>query len=495
VQYGSNFTVQTPDAANISKVSLVKLPSVTHDLDMNQRFQYLNFTKGSGSLTVTAPANGNLAPPGQYMLFVLNASGVPSVASIVRFPAPWEDSQPPTTPTALAATGALGQIGLSWTASTDNQGVTNYDVFRSTTSGFTPSVANRIAHLGNVTTYTDTSVSSGTYFYVVEALDAAGNASPPSNQASAAASADTTPPSVTLSAPPAGTVSGTVTVSATASDNVGVAGVQFKLDGVNLGTEDASSPYSLSWDTTTATNGAHTLTAVARDGAGNATTSTGVAVTVSNIAPPPPTGLVASYNFDVGSGTSLADRSGTGNNGTIANGTWSATGHTGAALSFNGTNTLVSVADSNSLDLTTGMTLEAWVNPSGLGTAWRDVIFKEQPGSFAYTLYANQNTTRPIGQVHIGGEINAVGTAALPLNAWSHIAATFDGSNLRLYANGSLVATTAISGSIPVTTGVLRIGGNSVWGEYFNGLIDDVRIYNRALTQPQIQADMNTAVP
>jgi hypothetical protein len=264
---------------------------------------------------------------------------------------------------------------------------------------------------------------------------------------------------------------------------------------VNLGTEDASSPYSLSWDTTTATNGAHTLTAVARDGAGNATTSTGVAVTVSNIAPPPPTGLVASYNFNVGSGTSLADRSGTGNNGTIANGTWSATGHTGAALSFNGTNTLVSVADSNSLDLTTGMTLEAWVNPSGLGTAWRDVIFKEQPGSFAYTLYANQNTTRPIGQVHIGGEINAVGTAALPLNAWSHIAATFDGSNLRLYANGSLVATTAISGSIPVTTGVLRIGGNSVWGEYFNGLIDDVRIYNRALTQPQIQADMNTAVP
>ena len=78
------------------------------------------------------------------------------------------------------------------------------------------------------------------------------------------------------------TVTGSVNVTATAADNIGVAGVQFKLDGNNLGAEDTSSPYSISWNTTGATNGAHALTAVARDAAGNVKTATTVNVTVSN---------------------------------------------------------------------------------------------------------------------------------------------------------------------------------------------------------------------
>jgi len=90
---------------------------------------------------------------------------------------------------------------------------------------------------------------------------------------------------VSIAAPANGaTVSGTITVTATATDNVGVVGVQFKLDGANLGAEATTAPYSVSWTTTTATNGAHTLTAVARDAAGNVTTSTAVTVTVSNAA-------------------------------------------------------------------------------------------------------------------------------------------------------------------------------------------------------------------
>ena len=94
---------------------------------------------------------------------------------------------------------------------------------------------------------------------------------------------DTTPPTVAVSAPAGGaTVSGTTTVSATASDNVGVVGVQFKLDGANLGAEDTSAPYSTPWNTTSSANGTHALTAVARDAAGNSTTSATVNVTVSN---------------------------------------------------------------------------------------------------------------------------------------------------------------------------------------------------------------------
>jgi len=99
-----------------------------------------------------------------------------------------------------------------------------------------------------------------------------------------ATSSDTTPPTVSITAPTAGaSVSGPlVTVTATASDNVGVAGVQFKVDGTNVGAEDTVSPYSIAWNSTTVTDGSHAITALARDGAGNTTTSTTVNVTVTN---------------------------------------------------------------------------------------------------------------------------------------------------------------------------------------------------------------------
>jgi hypothetical protein len=94
---------------------------------------------------------------------------------------------------------------------------------------------------------------------------------------------DTTLPTVSITAPgAAATVGGMVSVAATATDNVGVGGVQFRLDGVNLGAEVTVPPYAVSWNTTAAVNGAHTLTAVARDAAGNVATSAAVTVTVAN---------------------------------------------------------------------------------------------------------------------------------------------------------------------------------------------------------------------
>ncbi len=100
---------------------------------------------------------------------------------------------------------------------------------------------------------------------------------------------DATPPTVSITAPASGaTVSGPIEVTAAAADNVGVAGVQFKLDGVNLGAEDTSAPYSVAWDTTATPDGSHSLTAVARDAAGNGATSSAVTVTVANAVPPPP---------------------------------------------------------------------------------------------------------------------------------------------------------------------------------------------------------------
>jgi hypothetical protein len=287
-------------------------------------------------------------------------------------------------------------------------------------------------------------------------------------------------------------VSGTINVTANASDNVAVAGVQFLLDGANLGTEDTSAPYSVSWTTTSATNGPHVLSARARDGAGNTATATNINVTVNNSATP---GLIAAYGFQEGSGTTTADVAGLGHTGTLAGAAWTTAGKNGNALSFDGINDSVSVADAADLDLTAGMTLEAWVRPIAL-TDWNTVVMKEGSATtLAYALYANDGAPFPALTVRIGSQDrSATGSAPLPLNTWTHLAATYDGSILRLYVNGIQVGLLVQSGNMIVSTRTLRIGGNTVWGEYFNGTIDDVRIYNRALTEAEIQTDMNTAV-
>ena len=82
--YGGNIAVQTPDAARIGSVSLVKIGSVTHSINQDQRFLQLPFAAAGGTLNVQAPANANLAPPGYYMLFILDTNGVPSVAAMLR---------------------------------------------------------------------------------------------------------------------------------------------------------------------------------------------------------------------------------------------------------------------------------------------------------------------------------------------------------------------------------------------------------------------------
>jgi hypothetical protein len=82
----------------------------------------------------------------------------------------------------------------------------------------------------------------------------------------------------------------------------------------------------------------------------------------------------------------------------------------------------------------------------------------------------------------------------VPVNAWTHLAATYDGATLRLYVNGAQQATRAVTGPLQTSAGPLRIGGNGVWDEWFAGLIDDVRVYNRALSPTEVLADMATAV-
>src|SRR6185312_15650942 len=132
--------------------------------------------------------------------------------------------------------------------------------------------------------------------------------------------------------------------------------------------------------------------------------------------------------------------------------TWTPSGKFGSALSFDGASSWVTVSDTAALRLTSGFTVEAWVNASA-NTGWRSVVLKESSNGMGYALYALNNASRPAGYVHTTTDIAATGTAALPLNTWTHLALTFDGGSERLYVNGTLVRTVAVSGAMASASG------------------------------------------
>jgi chitodextrinase len=394
-----------------------------------------------------------------------------------------QDTVAPTAPTGFAKTGATStSIATSWTASTDNVGVVGYRLFRGGTE---------IATTAS-TSYTFTGLTCNTSYELgVEAFDDGGNVSPRTPLTASTGECDTTPPTVSVTAPANGaTVGGTITVSAAASDNTSVAGVQFKLDGANLASEDTSSPYSVGWDTATSSPGTHTVSAVARDSSGNTATSAPVTVTVA--APPAGSAPIAAYSFDDGAGTIAGDASGHSRQGTIVGATW-ATGKFGSALSFNGTSARVDLPDLGRF-YKLGFTLEAWVKKTsaksdvGIVGTWNaaqnggPMLWIDNALSHYYlTLNAGSSNYVDSGQGPVAGQ-------------WQHIAATYDGSTARVFVNGTQVASqpfTANAGD----SGNWRIGayGPTPAG-FFDGLIDEVRIYDRALTAAQIQGDMNAPV-
>ena len=204
-------------------------------------------------------------------------------------------------------------------------------------------------------------------------------------------------------------------------------------------------------------------------------------------------GLVAAYAFDETSGTKVHDLSGNGNEGVISGADWTADGRFGSALSFDGASSLVQVPSSASLNLGSAMTLEAWVNPAAAQSGWRTIVQREVDG---YFLHAGSNgALRPAGGGTFNGKMKfTAASSAITVGAWTHLALTYDGANLRLYVNGALASTTARTGALETSNNPLRIGGNVPYGEYFQGLIDEVRVYNRALATAEIQYDMQNSI-
>ena len=213
-------------------------------------------------------------------------------------------------------------------------------------------------------------------------------------------------------------------------------------------------------------------------------------------------GLVASYNFNEGSGSSLTDRSGNGNNGSIIGATWT-TGKYGNALDFNGVNDYVNILNSPSLDIASNeITLSAWVFLNELQTSDNGIIVKSSQGSggnkYEYQLAvstvssfhnANFRTRTNSGLVSVGS------LSDIPIGRWVHLAGVYNGTHNNVYFDGVLEKSYPQTGNILSNTEPLLIGRRDLGDtRFFKGVIDDVRIYNQALSQTEIQGDMNTPV-
>jgi hypothetical protein len=247
------------------------------------------------------------------------------------------------------------------------------------------------------------------------------------------------------------------------------------------GTVTFSAPTGATTSASFSTSGAYVLRLTVSDGALIA--SDDVAITVNG--PPVSGGLVGAWGFNEGAGATLGDSSGNGRTGAVTGATWTA-GKYGQALNFDG-NDMVTLGD---LDLTGPFTVMTWMQTRSLHpSACASLVMKARDYGFEICqgrLYAG---------IGVGSSWTARPSIALPsaaLNSWMHVAMTFDGTTLRFYVGAYLVR--SVTGVHGTSDRLLRFGRWSSNSEFWNGLIDEVRIYNRALSQAEVQVDMNTPI-
>jgi fibronectin type 3 domain-containing protein len=430
------------------------------------------------------------------------ASNLSPYSNVATTTTPAPDTQPPTAPANLTATAASGtQINLSWTASTDNTGVTSYRVERCQGTGCTSFV--QIA-TSTTTAFSDSGLTAGTsYSYQVRATDAAGNLSPYSNVATATTTApDTQPPTAPTNLTATATGAGQINLSWTAStDNTGVTGYRVeRCQGVGCTTfTQVATPTTTTFsDSGLAANASYTYQVRAADAAGNLSSysNTATATTLATIS-----GLVAAYSFNEGTGVTVTDSSGNGLTGTISGATWTTAGKYGNALSFNGTSSYVDLGNPTALQLTGSMTWSAWINAAANPPDDGQIVAKSD-GSSGWQFKTSPDTGTHTFGVAVsnssGSPVQRYSAITRSLNTWYHVAGVYNATagTLDIYVNGVL-NNGVLSGTVPASqlnSAVNANIGRRTGGFYFNGIIDEVRIYNRALSQAEIQTDMNTPI-
>ena len=209
----------------------------------------------------------------------------------------------------------------------------------------------------------------------------------------------------------------------------------------------------------------------------------------------PPSPPVAAYSFDAGEGAVAEDLAGE-HDGTIEGATWFDKGRFGKALSFDGVNDCLGIEDAPDLQLREELTLAAWVKPRGTGEE-EPILIKDDTSWFGYMLSHNRPEPNRLAG-YIGEEGNVTrGTsnpATSPNDVWTHVALTFDGARIRLYVDGEEVDDSIAYGA-QATTGDLWLGCTEAKNSFFKGLIDEVRIYDRALDEAEVQGTMSAGFP
>lgn len=249
------------------------------------------------------------------------------------------------------------------------------------------------------------------------------------------------------------------------------------------------------WSTSSLTlkPGINIIIVTATDGAGN----TAIAQRSITYRPNfPGNTLAGAWAFDEPSGNTATDSSGNSNTGTLVNSPTRVAGRYGSAIQLNGTNQSIFIANNpnNSLDLTQSFSITAMVQPTLVSGAFRAIVYKNSQPSQAspYSLYATvqgfcgdgglMGMTNTNGSS--GPRYNACNSTPLAVGTWTFVAITYDGANLRLYKSSgttiTLLSTAPAIGYIEPSTGTLQIGA-SEFNEYFQGLIDNVRLYNWAI--------------
>ena len=428
-----------------------------------------------------------------YRIVATDSSANSTTTGDYTFTTATPDTTGPTVSVTAPTAGAVvsNTVTLTASASDSGSGVSNVTFLVDGTSVGTDSSSPYSVSWNSL------SSANGSHTITARALDVAGNQTTSSSVTVTLQNPtpDTIAPTVSMTSPTSGTmVSNTVTLTASATDSgSGISNVVFLVDGSSVGT-DSSSPYSMSWSSLSVANGSHTVTARATDVAGNQTTSSSVTLNVQN---PAPSSIVGDWLFDEASGTTAVDSSDYGNNGTLYNGpVRTSDGRATQVLQFDGVNDYVRVPSSSSLNMTNAMTISLWVKVSSSGS-WQTIVGKlVSEGANTYPFY-------DYSLVAVGGTggfyaraaiatasstyVYADSSSLVSYDAWHHLVAVYNGSTLTIYVDGVSAGSVAGTGALKTSGQALFMGRNGSGGDNFKGTIDDVRLYNRALSATEIQ--------